>query len=86
MVHVETTTSMKIVPLDQFHKLYECIRYLEEENALTKVENAMLVVQLHDVYEKSDDAGNNDIKGKTKGEDKEEDKESEVHRTCRYGF
>lgn len=42
------------------------MRYLEEENALTKVENAMLAGQLHDVYEKSDDADNKEIKGKVR--------------------
>lgn len=42
MVHVETTTSVEIVPADQILKLQEHMRYLEEENVWTKVENAML--------------------------------------------
>lgn len=64
MVHVETTTSIEIVPADQLLKLHERMWYLQKENAQTKAENSMLAKQLYEVYEKSDDANNKNIKGK----------------------
>lgn len=41
-MHVETTASMETVLADQFLKQQERMRYLEEENARTMAENAML--------------------------------------------
>lgn len=77
---------METVPAEQFLKLQERMRCLEEENTRTKAENTMLTGQFHDIYEKSDDADNKDVKGKEKQWDKEGDKESEVRGTRCHGF
>lgn len=77
---------METVPTEQFLKLKKHMRYLEEENARKKVENAALAGQLHDIHETFDYADNKDIKEKGRREDKEEDEESEVQENRRHGF
>lgn len=86
MVYVEITTSMETVLAEQFLKLQERMRYLDEENARIKAENDMLSGQLHDICEKSDDADNKDVKGKGRWEEKKEDEESEVRETRHHSF
>lgn len=46
----------------------------------------MLAEQLHDVYDKSDDTDNKDLKGKVKGKDKKDDREIEVCETRLHEF
>lgn len=85
MVYVETAISIETIPTEQFLKLQERMRYLEEENVRTKAENAMLAGKLHDVHKKSGDADNKNVKGKGRRDEKK-DEENEVRGTQCHRF